>query len=138
MVTLSVVTEDQLAVLLGAIFGAMTMALIPYWNTIRNNEVLGLPAISFDKKFLGTMLIALGAGVVAGLYYFNTAAATIDTTQTVIQLFATAAIASAVSNRALNSLLTVSNITTTAASLQKQNAARSEERRVGKECRSRW
>ena len=132
VVALSPLLTDQLSVLLGAIFGAVTMALIPYWNVIRNNEALGLPPITFDKKFLGTLLIALCAGVVAGFYYFNSAVTTIDTTQTVIQLFATAAIASAVSNRALNSLLTVSSTTTTVKTLQDQNKALQDEINVMK------
>lgn len=132
MVILTSLLVDQISVLLGAIFGAVTMALIPYWNVIRNNEALGLPPITFDKKFLGTLLIALCAGVVAGFYYFNSAVTTIDTTQTVIQLFATAAIASAVSNRALNSLLTVSSTTTTVKTLQDQNKALQDEINVMK------
>lgn len=124
---LDIIVADQLAVLLGSIFGATGAALIPYWQTVRNNEALGLPPITFDKKFMGTLAMAFCIGIGAGFLYFNSVQAAINTTQTIITLFATAVIASAMSNRAINSSLAVSSTTTLAKNLQTQNTILTDE-----------
>lgn len=105
---------DQLtidvAVFIGSVLGAAAATLLPYWQKLRQNQAAGLPPITFDKKFLGTLAIAFVIGIVAAIMSFDENVAKVNPEWTAMKVFVVSAIAAATSNVTLNRLLSVSAV----------------------------
>lgn len=118
-------TEPQfyidVANFLGSAMGATAAALVPYWAVLRQNQAQGLPAISFDKKFAGTMFMALAIGFAVAFMSFSVTPVNLTTNQSLISIFILAAVSSATANRWLNSYLAVSPVVTQVSQLKKEN-----------------
>jgi hypothetical protein len=108
-------------VLVGSSLGATGAALVPYWQKVRQNEALGLPAITFDKKFMGTLVIAFVVGVSTAFITFNSVDASVNPSDTLVKIFIVAVITSATSNVTLNSFIAPGSVTQTAIILKAQN-----------------
>jgi hypothetical protein len=122
----------DLTILVGSGLGATGAALVPYWAKIRQNQELGLPPITFDKKFAGTLILALVVGFAVAFMSFSVTSAQIPANQSIIQVFVIAATTSAVSNRWLNSYLAVSPVTAQVVELRKDNEQLADELNVMK------
>ncbi len=100
----------DIAVFVGSVLGATAATLLPYWQKVRANEAAGLPPLTFDKKFLGTLAIAFVIGVVAAVMSFDDSVAKVDPNWTAMKVFVVSAIAAATSNVTLNRILSTSTI----------------------------
>src|SRR4051812_37487020 len=93
---------DQLtidvAVFIGSVLGATAATLLPYWQKLRANEAAGLPPLVFDKKFLGTLVIAFVIGVVAAVMSFDENVANVNPQWPAMKVFIVSVIAAATSN----------------------------------------
>jgi hypothetical protein len=121
MLTTDPQTLVDLANFLGSALGATGAALVPYWQTIRQNEALGLPPITFDKKFTGTLLMALVIGFAIAFTTFTVSPVTLTTNQSLVSVFIVAAVSAVTANRWLNSYLAVSPVTKQVVELKKDN-----------------
>ena len=105
---------DQLtidvSVFIGSVLGATAATLLPYWAKIRQNEAAGLPPITFDKKFLGTLVIAFVIGIAAAIMSFDEAVAKVNPEWTAVKVFIVSVVAAATSNVTLNRLLSTSAV----------------------------
>lgn len=111
-------------ILVGSSIGATAAALTPYWQKIREQQALGQPIPKFDKKFLGTLIIAFVIGIATALMSFDTTAASIDQQHsTIVKIFIVAIVTSATSNITLNRFLAISPLVDQVNSLKKENAS---------------
>ena len=111
----------DLVVFVGSALGATSAALIPYWAKVRSNEALGLPAITFDKKFAGTLIIAFVIGIATAFITFDSVDAAVNPNDTLVKIFVVAVVTSATSNVGINSFLNPSSTTQLAVVLKAQN-----------------
>jgi hypothetical protein len=110
-------------ILTGSILGATAAGLVPFWQKIRENDALGGEPIHFDKKFAGTIIIALVIGIATAIMSFDTISAQVNVHDTIVKIFIVAVVASATSNITLNRFLAVGGLTTTVKELRTENIA---------------
>lgn len=102
---------DQLtidvSVFIGSVLGATAATMLPYWQKLRENEAAGLPPLVFDRKFLGTLVIAFVIGIVAAVMSFDENVANVNPNWTAMKVFIVSTIAAATSNVTLNRILSI-------------------------------
>lgn len=117
MVTQTVI---DIVVLFGSSLGATAATLLPYWNRLREEQAQG-KTLKFEKKYVGTLLLAFIVGIVGAVLSFDQTSVQIDPHWTIVKIFIVSALASSTSNVTLNRFLSVSGVLTQMKSLQLEN-----------------
>lgn len=100
----------DVTILFGSALGVTLATMIPYLQKDRTSEAIGDGHLKFDKKFIGTLVMALVIGIVTAIMSFDTTSANVDQHGTIVKIFIAAFIAGGGSNLIINGLLKVSNL----------------------------
>ncbi|HEX5519760.1 MAG TPA: hypothetical protein VFX18_04910 [Candidatus Nitrosocosmicus sp.] len=104
----------------GSSLGATGATLLPYWSKLREEQALG-HTLKFEKKYVGTLLLAVVVGIVGAVLSFDQTSMQIDSHWTIVKIFIVSVTASATGNVTLNRFLSVSGVLTQLKGLQIEN-----------------